>query len=75
MTTLLGIAGAAGLFILLGFAATRRGSRLGSGAQCQGDSCTLDSCTLHDDAGETCGEHKSPSGWWPDDAVTHGEQR
>ena len=65
MTTFAGILGAALLFALMGFAASRRGSRLEAGGHGCGDSCTLDSCGV----AEGCGgreEEKNASGWWPD---------
>lgn len=74
MTAFLGIAGAASLFALLGFAATRRGSRLEREAHCQSDSCAVDSCVVGG-ACEARPSEKSPSGWWSDEAVTYGEPK
>lgn len=74
MTTLIGILGAGALFALLGFFATRSGSRLEGAPGCQGDSCSLDANTLHGGC-EGCGEEKSASGWWPGDGVTYGDRR
>jgi len=67
MTTLFGFLGAGLLFALLGYSATRTGSRLEAAEGCQGDSCDLHSCSLHDGC-EGCGEGESTSGWWPDQA-------
>jgi len=74
MTAFIGILGAAALFALLGFAATRRGSRLEGTGGCHGDPSSLDSCTLRESC-EGCGEEKNASGWWPGDSVTHGDRR
>jgi hypothetical protein len=74
MTALLGILGAAALFALMGYAATRVGSRLGDAGGCQGDSCDLDSCSLHGSC-EGSREEKSPAGWWPEEGVTYGDRR
>lgn len=74
MTGLLGIAGAAALFALFAFSATRRGSRLERDTHCQADSCSVDSCVV----GGECDTHpseESSSGWWSDEAVTYGEPR
>ena len=65
MTALLGILGAGALFALLGFAATRSGSRLEASEGCHDDSCDLHSCTL-DESCQGCGGEKSATGWWPD---------
>ena len=74
MMALLGLLGAAILFALLGYSATRAGSRIESGEGCHGDSCSLDSCSLHEHC-EAGGEEKKLSGWWPDDGVTYGDRR
>jgi hypothetical protein len=61
MTTLFGILGAAALFVLFGYAATRHGARLGGGGSCHGDSCTVEGGC------EGCGvEAEDSTGWWPD---------
>ena len=60
MTALLGILGAATLFALLGFAASRHGTRLERGEGCHGDSCDVDGGC------EVCGVDAAGSpGWWP----------
>ena len=61
MTTLLGILGAAALFVLLGYSATRVGSRLEVGGGCHGDSRDLHPCSLEGSC-EGCGEEKSVAG-------------
>lgn len=74
MMMLIGILGAAALFALLAFAATRSGTRLEGGGSCHGDVGSLDSCTLEEEC-DGCGPGKSGSGWWPDDGVTDGDRR
>ncbi|MFO8173180.1 MAG: hypothetical protein ACQET1_10220 [Gemmatimonadota bacterium] len=81
MTAFLGILGAGALFALLGYSATRAGSRLGGAHGCHGDSCDLDSCSpdldscsLHEGC-DGCGEEKSPAGWWPDGHERYGDRR
>jgi hypothetical protein len=74
MSALWGVVGAGALFALLGFAATRVGSRLEGVAGCHADPNSLESCTLHEGC-DGCGEEKSASGWWPDGKVTHGDRR
>jgi hypothetical protein len=73
MTAVLGILGAAALFGVMGFAASRVGSRLGSSGSCHGDSCDVPSCTLHDEC-EGCGEEESAAAWWPADGVRYGDR-
>lgn len=74
MIFILGIVGVAALFVLMGYSATRVGSRLGEGETCQADSCTLESCSLH---GSCAGSvhNKSASGWWPDEKAKYGDRR
>ena len=74
MIFILGIVGVAALFVLMGYSATRVGSRLGEESGCQGRSCTLESCSLHGSCAGS-GEEKNPSGWWPDEKVTYGDRR
>ena len=74
MTALLGIVGAAALFALLGYAATRAGSRLEGAEGCHGDSCSLDPCSHHGHC-DVGGEEKNLSGWWPDEGVTYGDRQ
>ena len=74
MTALLGILGASALFVLLGYSASRVGSRLEASEGCHGDSCDLPSCSLHGGC-DGCGEEKSASGWWPDASETDGDRR
>jgi hypothetical protein len=74
MTALLGVLGTTALFALMGYAATRVGSRLGDAGRCHGGSCDLDSCSLHGSC-EAGGEEKSPTGWWPEEGVTYGDRR
>ena len=74
MIFILGIVGVAALFVLMGFSASRVGSRLGQADGCQADSCTLESCSLHGSCAG-CSEEKSKSGWWPDEKVTYGDRR
>jgi hypothetical protein len=74
MMTLVGILGAAALFALFAFSATRSGTRLEGGGSCHGDGGSLDSCTLDEDC-DGCGHAKSASGWWPDDGVKDGDRR
>lgn len=71
MTTVAGILGAAFLFALFAFTATRRGTRLEEGEGCHGGG----SCSPGDEACEGCGGEKSANGWWPDDGMTYGGQR
>jgi hypothetical protein len=71
MMTLIGILGAAALFALLAYAATRSDTRLEGGGSCHGDVGPLDSCALQDDC-DGCGHAKSASGWWPDDGMKDG---
>lgn len=74
MTALAGILGAGALFALLGFSATRTGSRLEDDAGCQGDSCDLNPCSLHGGCGG-CSEDKSSVGWWPKGHEHYGDRR
>ena len=74
MTFLAGVLGVAALFALLGFTASRIGSRLEADSGCHGDACDLQSCTLAEPC-QGCGEEKSASGWWPDESVTYGDRR
>jgi hypothetical protein len=64
MTLIVGIIGAATLFALFAFAASREETRLEGGGSCQGDAESPDSCTVQEDCHE-CGETKNGSGWWP----------
>ena len=74
MIFILGILGAAALFALMGYAATRAESRLGQAEGCGGESCTVDSCSIHGDCPEH-GNDKKASGWWPDDKATYGDRK
>jgi len=74
MMLVVGIVGAAALFALFAFTATRSGTRLEGGGRRQGDVGPLDSCSLQEDC-EGCGHEKSESGWWPDDRVKDGDRR
>ena len=74
MTFLAGVFGAGALFALLGFIASRIGSRLEAIRECHGDACDLHSCTLEEPC-QGCGEEESASGWWPDESVTYGDRR
>ena len=74
MIYILGVLGVAALFVLMGYSATRVGTRLGQSDGCQGSACTLESCSIHGSCAG-CDEEKSASGWWPDDKVTYGDRR
>lgn len=74
MIFILGILGVAALFILMGYSATRGGSRLEDSHGCEGDSCTAEPCSTEGRC-EGCGGEKSASGWWPGDKVLHGDRR
>jgi hypothetical protein len=73
MMAFVGILGAAVLFAILGFSATRSGSRLEGSHGCHGDTCDLDSCTLHEGC-DGCGEDKSAAGWWPAGHERYGDR-
>ena len=64
MTTLYGILGAAGLFALFAFAATRSGTRLETGESCQGDSDSPGSCSMEGEC-DGCGSNGKGTAWWP----------
>lgn len=74
MTALVGILGAGALFALLGFSATRMGSRLEEGEGCHSHSGDLHSCTLEESC-EGCGGGKNSSGWWSGESKTYGDRR
>ena len=65
MNLLVGAFGVAVLFVLMGFSASRKGSRLEADGDSQGDSCTLDSCGIAEECGG-CEDDEKASGWWPD---------
>jgi hypothetical protein len=70
MTLIVGILGAAALFVLFGFSATRDGTRLETGESCQGP----ESCSLRDEC-DGCGPSSKGDGWWPKDGSTYGDRR
>jgi len=74
MTLIVGVLGAAALFALFAFAATRSGTRLEAGENCQGEVDTLGSCSLQEDC-DGCGPTRKGDGWWPKDGVTDGDRR
>ena len=61
------------LCLVLGFTATRAGSRLEASEGCQGNSSDLHSCTLEESC-QGCGEEKSAAGWWPDKGPPYGDR-
>jgi hypothetical protein len=65
VSTLLGVLAAAALFALMGFSATRQGSRLETGAHCSGDATAAGSCDLQEVC-DGCGEDDKAAGWWPE---------
>jgi hypothetical protein len=73
MTVLLGILGAGVLFTLLGYSATRIGSRLEEAGGCHSEACGPDSCAFHD--GCDLAEKKSLEGWWTEEPATYGDRR
>jgi hypothetical protein len=66
MTLIVGILGAATLFALFAFTATRDGTRLEPGESCQGEVDALGSCSLQDEC-DGCGPTRKAAGWWPQD--------
>jgi len=74
MTLILGILGAAALFALFAFTATRAGTRLEAGENCEGNPDSPDACSLQDEC-EGCGPTRKGDGWWPRDGVTDGDRR
>jgi len=71
MTALYGVLGAAGLFALFAYAATRSGTRLETGESCQGD---MDSCSLQEDC-DGCGSNGKAAGWWSQAGKKDGDRR
>jgi hypothetical protein len=74
MTLIIGIVGAAALFALFAFAATRKGTRLEAGESCQGNVDSLESCSLQAEC-DGCGPAQKGDGWWPKDGVKDGDRR
>jgi len=74
MTLFVGIIGAAALFALFAFTATRGGTRLESDEDCQGDVDSLGSCSLQEEC-DGCGSAQKSDGWWPKDSVKDGDRR
>ncbi|MGD2123714.1 MAG: hypothetical protein PVJ76_18335 [Gemmatimonadota bacterium] len=74
MTLIVGILGAAALFVLFAFSATRDGTRLEAGESCHGGVGSPESCSLRDDC-EGCGAADKNDGWWPNDGSTYGDRR
>jgi hypothetical protein len=68
MTALPGILGASVLFVLLGIAATRKGTRLEGRSACHGDSGFPGSCSLQEEC-DGCGHSEEGAGWWPTDGA------
>jgi len=74
MILLTGILGAAVLFALFAFSATRSGTRLEESEGGHGGTCSSDSCSLQETC-EGCEHAHDGAGWWPDDEVTYGDRR
>lgn len=74
MTLIVGILGAAALFALFAFTATRAGTRLEKGESCQVNVDSPGSCSLQDDC-DGCGPAQKGDGWWPKDGVKDGDRR
>jgi len=73
MMAVIGILGAAALFALFGYSATRRGTRLEGSGGCHGGSEFAGSCSLQDEC-DGCGDLGQGSGWWPAEGVNHGDR-
>lgn len=74
MIALYGVLGAAGLFALLAYTATRTGTRLETGESCQGRPDLTDSCSLEGDC-DGCGSNGKAAGWWPKAGMKDGDRR
>ncbi len=74
MTLIVGILGAAALFVLFAFSATRPGTRLEAGESCSGGGDSLGSCSLADEC-DLCEPAQKRDGWWPNDGSTYGDRR
>jgi hypothetical protein len=74
MTLIVGILGAAALFVLFAFSATRPGTRLETGESCQSEFGSPESCSLRDEC-DGCGPAAKGDGWWPNDGSTYGDRR
>ena len=74
MTLIVGMVGAAALFALFAFTATRAGTRLEAGESCQGSVDSLGSCSLQEEC-DGCGPSHKGDGWWPKDGVKDGDRR
>ena len=74
MTLIIGMVGAAALFTLLAFTATRTGTRLEAGESCQGSVDSPGSCSLQEEC-DGCGPSHKGDGWWPKDGVKDGDRR
>ena len=72
MTLVIGILGAAGLFALFAFSASRDGTRLERAEGCQRSLDSTDSCVLEGEC-DGCGHTNHGSGWWPGDGVKDGD--
>ena len=75
MMLIVGILGAAALFVLFAYTATRDGTRLEAGESCQGSPDVSGSCALVDEC-DGCDHHSAKGdGWWPKDGSKDGDQR
>ncbi len=74
MTLIVGIVGAAALFALFAFTASRADTRLEAGESCQGSVDSLGSCSLQEEC-DGCGPIRKGDGWWPKDGLKDGDQR
>jgi hypothetical protein len=74
MTLIVGILGAAALFVLFAFSATRDGTRLEAGESCTGEAESPEACSLRDEC-DGCGPVDKRGGWWPNDGSTYGDRR
>lgn len=74
MTLIVGILGAAALFVLFAYTASRDGTRLEAGESCAGDADLPLSCSLQDEC-DGCDETQNSDGWWPRNGVTDGDRR
>jgi hypothetical protein len=74
MTLIVGVLGAAALFALFAFSASRDGTRLETGESCQGRVDAPGSCSLQDEC-DGCGDAGKGDGWWADDGMKDGDSR